>query len=392
MSSRAAREFLIALWILVAVSPSAAGAVVAIAAPGFERPSSPPRLEPATPGAQLWASIYDAPGGSGDSANAVAVAPDSSIAFVTGWSSTGDENDPNYATVAYDTRTGAERWVAFYDAPEPQPSGDEPRAIAVAPDGSRVFVTGSSADQDGLGDFATVAYDASTGAEQWVSRYTGGGGSDDGATSIAVSPDGTRVLVAGQGTAGDYITVAYDASSGAELWASRFDGGGEGAFAVTVGADGSAVYVTGGSVEYILQGFSTIAYNASTGAQLWVQRGGPGVLYDVGVSPDGSQVFVTGYVEQSGHRNDYVTIAYRSSSGIQQWRRQYDGPDHNFDEAAALDVAPDGSALYVTGRSKSLLTYSDYATMAYSAKTGARLWVSLYDAHPAGSTAGRISR
>src|SRR6266508_4239214 len=52
LSSRAAREFLIALWILVAVSPSAAGAVVAIAAPGFERPGSPPRLEPATPGAQ----------------------------------------------------------------------------------------------------------------------------------------------------------------------------------------------------------------------------------------------------------------------------------------------------------------------------------------------------
>jgi hypothetical protein len=36
-------------------------------------------------------------------------------------------------------------------------------------------------------DYTTIAYDASTGARRWLSRYDGGGTYGDGATGIGVT-------------------------------------------------------------------------------------------------------------------------------------------------------------------------------------------------------------
>ena len=78
--------------------------------------------------------------------------------------------------------------------------------------GTEVFVTGpSKGSVTGL-DYATVAYDASAGAQLWVMRYNGPGSGDDIAFALAVSPTGTAVFVTGEsvGTPSvDYATVAY---------------------------------------------------------------------------------------------------------------------------------------------------------------------------------------
>jgi hypothetical protein len=59
---------------------------------------------------------------------------------------------------------------------------------------------------------------ATPGAQLWVSRYSGPGSGVDFARALGVSPDGSRVLVTGlgrgSGTGDDYATVAYDASTG----------------------------------------------------------------------------------------------------------------------------------------------------------------------------------
>src|SRR5439155_165018 len=177
----------------------------------------------------------------------------------------------------------------------------------VAPDGSTVFVTGYSNGSGGFPDYATVAYDASTGTHLWVRRYNGPGNGIGGATALGVTPDGSTVVVTGssRGSRGsaDYATVAYDASTGASLWVRRYNGPGnatDGATALGVTPDGSAVLVTGSSTgSTSSKDFATVAYNSSNGASLWVRRyNGPGNGDDqanaVGVSPDGSKVFVTG--------------------------------------------------------------------------------------------------
>src|SRR5262245_30637517 len=88
---------------------------------------------------------------------------------------------------------GTRLWLSRFSGA--QGSSDAPASMAVSPGGRRVFVTGFSAGHapGDFGDYATVAYDAQTGARLWARRYNGPGKGTDLATSVAVSPSGTMV-------------------------------------------------------------------------------------------------------------------------------------------------------------------------------------------------------
>src|SRR5215469_7408447 len=67
------------------------------------------------------------------------------------------------------------------------------------------------------------------------------------------------------------------------------------------------------------------------------------------------------------------------SGGAQQWVSYYSGPGAQEDDAAAIAVDRNGSAVFVTGTSTSSDGITpDYATVAYKASTGARLWGARY--------------
>jgi WD40 repeat protein len=208
-----------------------------------------------------------------------------------------------------------------------------------------------------------------------VKRYNGPGNGADEALALEVSPDGSGVFVTGRSTGSgqitgssnyDYATAAYDASTGAELWVKRYNGPGNStdiANALRVGPDGSKLFVTGQSVGSTGEDYATVAYDASTGATVWVKRyTRPGLDYanSLGASPDGSMVFVTG---QSGY--DYATVAYDASTGVTLWSRRFTRPGTDF--ANALGVSPDGSEVFVTGASEGSTSGLDYATVAYAA-------------------------
>jgi DNA-binding beta-propeller fold protein YncE len=90
-----------------------------------------------------------------------------------------------------------------------------------------VFVTGYGSKGTDTADYATVAYDPDSGVRKWVKRFNGGG--TDQAASIAVDPTGTKVFVSGQseGTVSgfDFVTLTYDASTGAKVNAWRYGPG-----------------------------------------------------------------------------------------------------------------------------------------------------------------------
>jgi hypothetical protein len=153
---------------------------------------------------------------------------------------------------------------------------------------------------------------------------------------MAVSPNGKRVFVTGysNGKTQSYVTIAYNAATGARVWVQHYGygygygsgsssdyGGPSAANSVAASPTGGTVYVTGlsdngtdfssSNVEY-----ATIAYNAATGAQQWVQRYGSStccsdnVATRVAVSRTQGTVFVTGII--TGHdANTWATIAYR---------------------------------------------------------------------------------
>src|SRR5262249_8402667 len=187
-----------------------------------------------------------------------------------------------------------------------------------------------------------------------------------GAGSIAVSPDLTKVYVTGESHF-NYGTVAYSARTGTRLWA-RFYGARtstEIARSVAVSPRGT-VLVTGWSRDPINLNadYATVA-SSPAGAQLWVRRfGGAGSDMAVAVAvPGNGRVYVTGTSWGVSTREDYATVAYNVRTGARLWVRRYNGPANGSDSATAL--ASRGGRVFVTGGSAGTTTGDDYATIAY---------------------------
>ena len=317
----------------------------------------------AATGARIWKKRYTHPAGySHDEAAALGVSPDGSTVFVTGASNDGIWTD--YATVAYEASTGHHLWTARYG----RSSEDAARALSVSPDGSSVFVSGFSVSSGTSLDIETIAYDAATGRERWRTRFDGLTHNEDQANAMAVSPDGSKVYVTGfterSKRLRNFVTLAYSAKTGTRRWVRRYQGPGDSnnnAKAIVMSPDGSRIYVAGyrsGDNRDV----ETIAYS-STGGRLWRRSyngpvGGSDQATAIGASPDGTQVYVTGLRNDVPYDRDYATLAYRASSGESLWEAFY---DQDVDGASALGVNPDGSSVYVSGMSG-----VDFTTVAYS--------------------------
>jgi len=299
----------------------------------------------------------------------------------------------DYVTSAWDPLTGASLWTQVHD---PKAEVDEPAALAVSPDGPRVFVTGLSAPTtytDTFGftwpdvDMGTVAYDAAGGAPLWASYYHGAPGvPQDTGRALGVSPDATRVFVTGTtmelGTT-DFMTVAYDAILGTELWTARFAGAG-GAWdeptCLAVDPSGSRVFVSGSSGPLGSQAdqFATVAYDATSGVELWRDlRATPtdDEAWDIAVDPTGSRVIVTGWRRDPNLPSVgavFQTLVFDASTGELLGEADFaePGPPARNLLARALALAPDGRHFFVAGESALAGTSDqDVALLAYAVPT-----------------------
>ena len=317
------------------------------------------------PGDVFWEAEYD--GGGNDIAYDLVVAPDGSAVYAVGRSRL-DTYD--FATAAFDATTGAELWSQRYDA------GRRDYAVTAVsgPDGAALFVTGPSVHN--TLNFATIAYDTATGEVIWTSDYDGPEHLPDVPTSMAIAPDGATVFVAGtSGGRGhrDYRTVALTADDGSVLWSRRY-GTREGfdvAADVIASSDGSAIFVTGTSVSLDNRGHdrrngATIAYQAGTGDLLWRINVERFTGYGLAASPDGTTVYVVGPTQDARGYEDYMTIELSASTGEIQWKRRY-STALGWEEPSGLAVGLDGN-VYVTGS-----TEQGDTTFAYS-PSGQQLW------------------
>jgi PQQ-like domain len=336
------------------------GTALAVSPDGFRlfmTGSSTVAYDAAT-GAELWVQ----PG-----ATALGVFADGSRVFVAS----------GETTLAYDAATGTELWATSYTFTA--------AALGVSPDGSKVYVTGSSPEANGYPDYATVAYDAASGAQLWDERF-GRQTKTDYSNALGVSPDGSKVFVTGTSKSGpfggyEFGTVAYDSATGNQLWAQFYgehrDKYGSAPTALAVSPDNAKVFVTGVLVpsSRFGGGQATVAYDATTGSVLWAlpESSAAGCGGDLAVGPDGSSVFVASRVGRSwrcypgyiNRRASWITSAYDTTTGATQWTQEYRRPQTN--AAFALGVSPDGSKLFVTGMAGGQ-SGSDgyYTTVAYS--------------------------
>jgi DNA-binding beta-propeller fold protein YncE len=316
-----------------------------------------------TTGATLWQTQYMGSPNSGFSH--VAVSPDGSTVFAAASAEPSGGGPFNALLVAFSASTGTILWTAGAGVVAPVDG------LAVSPDGSAVFTTGSA---------GTIAYDAATGTPLW----TAGGG-----VSVAAAPDGSAVYVASSvpvtSKRSAYLTTAYNAATGATLWASRYNvpKGSSGADAVAASPAGTAVFVTGDTTAagQIQKQVGTVAYNAATGARMWVRVVSvPSISDSIAASPDGSTVYVLNSASTPVNGTVYATEAYAATTGAIRWTARYQGPvAGSFTLPADLAVSPDGARVYVTGNSPAPPGGPvQFATVAYDATTGAAAWVARY--------------
>ncbi len=285
-------------------------------------------------------------------------------------------------TLAFAATSNAQNnsWTNRYNGPG---SGyDYARALALDGDGN-VFVTGYSAGNGGYVDYATIAY--SRGGESlWTNRYNGLGNNDDAASAIAVDGDG-NVFVTGDSTSSgaglDYVTIKYS-GDGVSVWTNSYNGSENSddlASAIAVDSNGDVV-VTGHSMgSGGLYDYATIKY-ANNGIPLWTNRyNGPGngSDYPVALAMDGNgNVFVTGASRAVVGYYDYATIKY-SSAGVPLWTNRFNGSGNDEDRATA--VAVDGSGnVFVAGYSWENSGGIVFVVIKYS-NDGVPLWTNRCD-------------
>jgi DNA-binding beta-propeller fold protein YncE len=290
----------------------------------------------AATGDRLWASSYD--GGPDDTGYGVTVSPDGAFVYVTGKSGKNFE-DTDYATVAYHADTGDRAWAARWSA---APGASEDIGLELVATNDAVFVGGT-----GGSTIATLAYragdpddDPRAGGLLWESdRRTGFG------YHIALSPDGSTVYTTGSAHVGvsdvpifpdwSYTSIAYDADTGAIKWQATWAAplkGFDVPYGHALSPDGATLYVTGqsrGIASELDNDGTTVAFNTSDGSVRWTATHAvPGSIFECScgavVSPDSKLVYVTGWsATGQAQESQIVSLAYDSADGSQEWIARY---------------------------------------------------------------------
>jgi outer membrane protein assembly factor BamB len=327
--------------------------------------------------------------------NAVATSRDGGRLFVTGGFVAGN----GMATIAYDS-TGHQVWLQPFPTPV-LTADNQGNDVAVALDGALVFVTGEVAylrpdNGQSSREMVTQALEAATGAPRWQAEYRGADLLPQRGNAIALAAD--RVFVAGgRNVPYQMVTAAYDAGTGAELWVTNYEGQPptqsaslDEAVDVTALADGSRVFITGYSTHPggVFPDWVTIAYDGSTGEELWVRRrqgfgDSASQPRELRLNADQTLLYVTGYAQVDnpdlGPSFDFVIVAYDVVTGGEVWTASYGTVPQGADDLAwSLDLAPDGERLFVVGYTEAVgdpnTSGSSYRTIALDAQSGARLW------------------
>jgi len=285
------------------------------------------------------------------------------------------------------------QWESRVDGPAH--GDDAPVAAVRSSDGALLVAAGSGvADAAQASDFLTVAFNTTTGDTVWTQFFNGPADLADGATGVAFNPGETSVIVTGSArgaTGADYATIAYVRSTGAVQWTSAYDGpvhGHDLAHGVCTSPADGTVFVTGESPgDGTLLDVTTVALDPADGSPLWTARtDGPSAMNDIGwavASPaDGTRVLVAGESHGGASGADAVVVAFDAANGGQDWEARYDGPAHSADRVDTIACSPDGTRAFAAGRSRDGAGRLDLLLLSVTVATGEIVWATRYNGPP----------
>lgn len=308
----------------------------------------------------------------------VLAAPDSEVVVVVG-DGRDVEGVAALALAGIDSDSGRVLWRSAWSHPRVGPTRFADAVLS--PDGSRVYVGASGGEET----FSLVAFRVSDGERVWVASGDTGFVAP-GVSNLAVSPDGSTVVAAGQGRVPGPdihpkpLVGAYSASSGALLWSRGYDSSAfSGAALVPAFVDAGANLLFG---LYVLEDGVTrasssraILVEASTGDVYWdrsLAGGHRTFLTHSLLASDGQSVL---FVARENPTNGLQARAWRVAIGtggtlwtvpiaVNGWLQNGD---------AAL--APAGDVAYFAGSTFfDSITGLDGVLVALETVTGTELW------------------
>ena len=304
--------------------------------------------------------------GSSDSAQALAFDSLGNI-YVAGY--THNKGTSSDFTVAKYDQAGTQLWVTNYDY-----ITETDRILAIAVDsGNNVYVTGrSDSDPSNIisnDDILTIKFN-STGTLQWATRYNGSGNLIDTGRIVKVSTGG-NVYVGGRTSNGlnyDYIVIKYN-STGVQQWINIYDGGGndEGFFMEIDALEN--IYITGNSDNANLSNTDIVTLKINSGGVLQWQKNFDGNAAGNDFA-DAIKIDSLGNVIVAGTsdtdttsttiNNDMCVVKY-DNNGVQTWVSTYNGTSNIDDQTSDITI-DSANNIYLTGMTNGLTNY-DYATI-----------------------------
>ncbi len=298
-----------------------------------------------------------------DGARAVALSADGAYAYVAGFV------DDEVAVFSRDASTGALTLLQIMQDGTSGVNGiNGAGSIAISPDGASLYVAGS--EDNAIAVFSRAAVAGTLAFVQYVKDATILGN----ARSVTVSPDGHHVYAAASGS-DSLVVFARDAASGAltqvEVLKDNTNGvdGLDSARAVTISADGGQVYVAG-QTDSAVSVFSRDATTGTLTFQQMIQDGavlgnvtadGLNGTYGVLVSPDGKRVYAISNIDDG-----LVVFDRDPATGLLTYLEAYldnvrgvNGLDGSSKSMQGFAISPDGRSIYAAGYAEDAVAVFD---------------------------------
>lgn len=241
------------------------------------------------------------------------------------------------------------------------------------------YVAGGIRQSVGGIDFLVVKYN-SVGAQQWVYYYNGPNNTTDCASAILVQGSFVYVTGASDGsptTLIDYATAKINASTGSQVWVSRYNYNNSIDVPTGITFDGatSSIFVTGSSgTTFTNYDFATVKYAISNGAQTGVVRtantnaGAQDQAYSM-ATDNAHNIYVVGTTKNGTNYN--VQLQKLDTSLNTVYTRTFDA--HGYDDAGVSLTLDSHSNVYIAGVAHKSNGTKEFMVLKYD-KNGNYKW------------------